>query len=199
MNTLEGGLLAFWYCWLAYYASAYPLYISANGSVVLTSAFGGNLTLRPKDGGAVVASSLISAQGGVALNNTLLTEQLISGLLSTSATLAERVVQLEQAIALPPACLPPGGAALQFNGTNWTCACNHGWVGTSCTVLLYYQVNLTSCDALRGYPPTLNGCQSVQTINSGFSFSDLSISFGFAPRPGASDTTLWQRVALPRG
>ena len=79
--------VVFLLAWFTYNSHAYPLYISANGSVVLRSTFGGNMTLRPDGGGAIVATSVIAAQGGVALNNTLLTEQL---LLQLSVSVAQQ-------------------------------------------------------------------------------------------------------------
>ena len=33
----------------------------------------------------------------------------------------------------PPACMPPGGDRLLYNGTAWVCACSGGWSGASCT------------------------------------------------------------------
>ncbi len=32
-----------------------------------------------------------------------------------------------------PACAPPGGAGLQFNGAVWSCACAVGWTGANCS------------------------------------------------------------------
>ena len=44
-----------------------------------------------------------------------------------------RLDALETA-TLPPKCVPPGGASLQFNGTSWLCACAPNWMGDTCEV-----------------------------------------------------------------
>ena len=100
---------------------AFPLYYNVNGSALLTSTYGGNITLRPDGSGAIVATSVIAAQGGVVLNNTLLSEQLISGLLAQVAKLQ------------PPTCSAPGGDRLQYNSTSWVCVCLPGWTGANCS------------------------------------------------------------------
>jgi hypothetical protein len=122
LNIMGATAVGFLLAWFICGSSAFPLYYSANGSVLLTSTFGGNMTLRPDGGGAIVATSVIAAQGGVALNNTLLTEQLVSELLAQKGRLQ------------PPLCMPPGGDRLLYNGTAWVCLCQGGWTGVSCTV-----------------------------------------------------------------
>ena len=94
---------------------AYPLFYNANGSVLLTTSHGGDVVLRPDSGGAVIATSVLSAQGGVALNSTVLNEQLLARL-------------------QPPLCTAPGGDKLQYNGTAWLCVCVPGWSGPSCLI-----------------------------------------------------------------
>ena len=76
--------------------SAYPLYVSANGTALLRSAYGGDLVLRPDTGGAIVASSVLQAQGGIALNNTLLAESTITTLQSQVAGLQAAAGQMGQ-------------------------------------------------------------------------------------------------------
>jgi hypothetical protein len=83
-------------------ARAFPLYTATNGSTVLASAFGGDVVLQPSFGGAshsmfprpspsadaprsprpgsVTARALLDAQGGVGLNGTILTGDLITSL-----------------------------------------------------------------------------------------------------------------------
>ena len=103
-------------------AGAFPVYYNINGSVMLTSTLGGNLTLRPDGGGAIVAASVIAAQGGVALNNTLLTEQLIARL-------------------QPPVCssqgtdMSRGYPTMYYTPDGWQCVCIGGWTGADCGTL----------------------------------------------------------------
>ena len=115
---------------------AFPLYFSANGSILLTSTRGGNMTLRPDGGGVVIATSVIAAQGGVALNNTVLNEQLISSLLAQAqliSTLQAQVAGLQQQ-QQPPKCVSPGRDRLLYNGSAWVCVCSVGWIGADCSI-----------------------------------------------------------------
>ena len=108
------GVLLLCSCWLisSRLVSAFPLYYSTNGSVLLTSTLGSNLTLRPDGAGAIVATSAIVAQGGVALNNTLLTDKLIlqqnAIILDLQQSIAALSARLTQ-VMLPPTCSAPGG------------------------------------------------------------------------------------------
>ena len=138
-------------------ACAYPLYVSANGTALLRSAYGGDVVLRPDAGGAVVASSVLLANGGIALNNTLLAESTITTLQAQVGSLQASVAQLDVGIGnlsdvfvsalatqqatiasllaqQPPVCTSPGGDRLLYNGTVWECVCVAGWSGASCTV-----------------------------------------------------------------
>ena len=126
-------LLLVAYGWLTCRVSAFPLYFSANGSVLLTSASGGNVTLRPDGGGAIVATSVIAAQGGVALNNTLLTEQLLALQDAAISQLASEVVELRAEISAMQATLQAatplstcsrfGTTSVVYNGSAWVCIC----------------------------------------------------------------------------
>jgi hypothetical protein len=73
----------------------FPVFFTANGSAVLTSAHGADIVLQPDGAGAVVTRGLLQADAGVQLNATTLNEAVLSGLLSLaqaqSATLAQLV------------------------------------------------------------------------------------------------------------
>lgn len=85
-------------------ARAYPLYYSANGSVLLSSAHGGDIILKPDAGGTIVAQhAVLSAEAGLLLNGTLLTEALLLSLLSQLANMQQSLAALQ-----PPSCTAPG-------------------------------------------------------------------------------------------
>ena len=140
-TTLHFGFLVFSLVLAGQDTSAYPLYVSANGTALLRSAYGGDLVLRPDTGGAIVASSVLQAQGGIALNNTLLAESTITTLQSQVAGLqaaAGQLANLSDVVAQyaslapvqltgPPECGPPGGDRLQYVNGSWTCVCVAGW------------------------------------------------------------------------
>jgi hypothetical protein len=111
-------------------ASAFPVYASANGTVLVASAFGGDVVFAPSAGGAlekrsalycapyprrspaagsVVARGLLHATNGLQLNGTKLDETLLSGLAAVVAGLAE---QLEASTTLQSASLADVTAAL---------------------------------------------------------------------------------------
>ena len=110
-------------------ASAFPVYSSANGTVLVASAFGGDVVFAPSAGGAlqalkafgapyprrspaagsVVARGLLHATNGLQLNGTKLDESLLSGLAAVVAGLAE---QLEASTILQSASLANVTAAL---------------------------------------------------------------------------------------
>jgi hypothetical protein len=147
---------------------AYPLYVSANGTALLRSAYGGDVVLRPDAGGTVVASSVFLAQGGVALNNTLLEESTITTLQSQVASLQGSIVGQVTNLTLlsdkvaeyasvapvqlsgPPECGPPGGDRLQFVNGNWICVCASSWFGTECTSL-YSSTTLAGSGGFVGF------------------------------------------------
>jgi hypothetical protein len=95
---------------------AFPVYVAANGTTVVSSAFGSNLVLAADSGGMVSTNLPIRSTAGIFLNNTLLTE----------AYLAQVTPQLS--------CLPPGGKQLLYDGSAWICTCTLGWSGASCTI-----------------------------------------------------------------
>ena len=120
------------------------LNIGINGSAVLALRAGGDVVLQPDAGGAITATSLIRARGGVALNDTVLTEQLVWAQSAAIAELQARVDALQQSSAAtvasltaaltPPACVAPGGNRLQYDGSSWACICVPGWSGVDCSV-----------------------------------------------------------------
>jgi Concanavalin A-like lectin/glucanases superfamily len=107
---------------------SFPVYLTSNGTTLVNSAFGSNVVLGPDAGGQVLASALLNATSGIALNSTLLNEPLVQGLLTTVSTLSVQLATL-----LPPSCNASGGAVL-WNGASWACTCIPGWSGTSCGI-----------------------------------------------------------------
>jgi len=80
-------------------AVAFPVYFSANGSVLVDTAFNSSLHLSAGSG-TIVARSLFSADGGIGLNGTRLDEAYLEGVSGALNTLTEAVAeQAEQAAA----------------------------------------------------------------------------------------------------
>ena len=173
---------------------AFPVYLTSNGTTLVNSAFGSNVVLGPDAGGQVLASALLNATSGIALNSTLLNEPLVQGLLAQISTLT------------PPNCSPPGGAQLSYNNGVWTCLCNVGWSGSSCTQLVYNSaplydpripITLTSCGVQGASGPSLLDCQKAyssqvwasQVLPSYYTYGNPAGST--APWPS------WQVLTLP--
>lgn len=88
--------------------AAYPLSSAANGSVLLDTAFDGNLTLSAGSG-YIAASSLFAANGGIALNGTLLDEALLLRLIARLEALEANAALLDSMVVSPP--MPPPSPA----------------------------------------------------------------------------------------
>ena len=87
-------------------ARAFPVFFTANGSAVVTSAHGADVVLQPDGAGSVVTRALLQATAGVQLNATTLNEAVLSNLLALaqaqSATLAQLVAGAGGATAVQP-------------------------------------------------------------------------------------------------
>jgi hypothetical protein len=86
----------------------------------------------------------------------------------------------------PPRCVSPGGHQLKYNGTNWTCECVAGWIGSSCeTFYLNTSVALPYspwCKMKSVYVPTLFSLVAL----GGVDCTDLNADF--ASNDGNYDT-----------
>ena len=109
------------------------------------------MTLRPDGGGAIVATSVIAAQGGVALNNTILAEPMVTTLLNIMTT----INNIQN-------CLPPNGQLVISNGS-LSCFCNNGWTGLSCTSFYSTFFNFSTCGSYGSTGPLFSTVSVVTT------------------------------------
>jgi hypothetical protein len=148
---------------------AFPLFFTANGSAMLTSAHGADILLQPDGAGSVITRALLQADGGVQLNATTLNEAVLSGLLSLaqaqSATLAQLV-----AIA--------GAGA-----------------GASGVPALQTTYKLTTCGMAGPFGPNLAMCRDAYAPAAWA--ADAAV-YGFGA-PAGGTVPNWQRLTLPQG
>ena len=122
---------------------AFPVYLTSNGTTLVNSAFGSNVVLGPDAGGQVLASALLNATNGIALNSTLLNEPLVQSLISSVSLLTAQLTAQQSSIATltsrlnnvtPPSCGPPGGDRLTFVNGSWVCVCKEGFTANDCSI-----------------------------------------------------------------
>ena len=157
-------------------SAAFPVFFTANGSAVVTSAFGADVLLRPDGGGAVTVGGPLRAQAGLTIGATSLNEATLQTLLSS----------LAQAPKLAPGadatwCTTPTGLySVTVNGVP-VCVCLPGWSGPGC------QVPPRAVAFLAGAPP-------VGTLYS----ANLNWYYGTLPEnnPGPLTNGLLDATAL---
>ena len=183
------------------------------------------MTLRPDGGGAIVATSVIAAQGGVALNNTLLTEELILYLLVQNSDTRALATQLAAQLAIfsqmanlsdevaeyaslapvqligPPECGPPGGDRLQYVNGSWICVCNTGWTkydGSGSCVVTQQQLYGTASQIATFYSVGDYPDQVASLANDNISTCDnpQGVGVSITPASSANGPNNWWQLDL---
>ena len=74
LQPLQTVLVAWLFLCAARSSAAFPVFFTANGSAVVTSAFGADVVLRPDGSGAVTVGGPLRAQAGLTIGATSLSE-----------------------------------------------------------------------------------------------------------------------------
>lgn len=151
---------------------AFPVFFTANGSAIVTSAQGANVVLQPDGAGAVVTRALLQANAGVQLNATVLNEAVLSGLLTLAQTQSATLAQLVTA------------ANTSASATS-----------ASASSIVQTTYKLTTCGALGPSGPSLPLCRDAYAP-AAWAADATVYGFGAPPNGNVSN---WQWLRLQQG